>query len=164
MALVFNFNQRCVWRADVGRLLPARRTALAILCLRAARARARRAARLNWLCAYPTLTLPRARQDLAGGYMSGKLLLKLDAVAFILGHHTAEHFAFLADPANSRARTAFYATLARLLFMEDTPLRFKAFVAPLQQARPRALCLVAHYFVRRHSRAMWHKFRSAGQI
>ena len=74
-------------------------------------------------------------QDLAAGYMSGKLLLKLDAVAFILGHHTAEHFAFLADPANSRARTAFYATLARLLFMEDTPARFKAFVAPLQQAR-----------------------------
>ena len=74
-------------------------------------------------------------QDLAAGYMSGKLLLKLDAVAFILGHHTAEHFAFLADPANSRARTAFYATLARLLFMEDTPLRFKAFVAPLQQVR-----------------------------
>ena len=74
-------------------------------------------------------------QDLAAGYMSGKLLLKLDAVAFILGHHTAEHFAFLRDPGNSRARTAFYATLARLLFMEDTPARFKAFVAPLQQAR-----------------------------
>ena len=80
-------------------------------------------------------TLLHGAQDLAAGYMSGKLLLKLDAVAFILGHHTAEHFAFLRDPANSRARTAFYATLARLLFMEDTPPRFKAFVAPLQQAR-----------------------------
>jgi exportin-7 len=72
-------------------------------------------------------------QDLAAGYMSGKLLLKLDATAFILQHHTAEHFAFLDDPANSRSRTSFYCTLARLLFMEDTPAKFKSFVAPLQQ-------------------------------
>ena len=77
---------------------------------------------------------PRCRaQDLAAGYMSGKLLLKLDATGFILAHHTADHFAFLDDPASSRARTAFYATLARLLFMEDTPAKFKSFVAPLQQ-------------------------------
>jgi hypothetical protein len=74
-------------------------------------------------------------QDLAAGYMSGKLLLKLDATAFVLQHHTPEHFAFLDEPGNSRARTAFYATLARLLFMEDTPAKFKSFVAPLQQAR-----------------------------
>lgn len=65
--------------------------------------------------------------------MSGKLLLKLDATAFILQHHTAEHFAFLDDPANNRSRTSFYCTLARLLFMEDSPSKFKSFVAPLQQ-------------------------------
>jgi hypothetical protein len=29
-------------------------------------------------------------QDLATGYMSGKLLLKLEAVHFMLGHHTAQ--------------------------------------------------------------------------
>ena len=74
-------------------------------------------------------------QDLAAGYMSGKLLLKLEATAFILQHHTPEHFAFLDEAGNSRARTAFYATLSRLLFMEDTPAKFKGFVAPLQQAR-----------------------------
>lgn len=28
-------------------------------------------------------------QDLAAGYMSGKLLLKLDAIAFLLTHHTS---------------------------------------------------------------------------
>jgi hypothetical protein len=28
-------------------------------------------------------------QDLATGYMSGKLLLKLEAVHFMLGHHTS---------------------------------------------------------------------------
>ncbi|CAK0751589.1 hypothetical protein CVIRNUC_002079 [Coccomyxa viridis] len=72
-------------------------------------------------------------QDLAAGYTSGKLLLKLDFTSYILQHHTAEHFAFLDDPANSRSRTTFYFTLARLLFVEDTPAKFKAFVAPLQQ-------------------------------
>ncbi|CAL8462392.1 g1925 [Coccomyxa elongata] len=72
-------------------------------------------------------------QDLAAGYMSGKLLLKLDATAFILQHHTAEHFAFMDDPANSRSRSSFYCTLAKLLFMEDTPAKWKSFVAPLQQ-------------------------------
>ena len=73
---------------------------------------------------------------MAAGYTSGKLLLKLDFTSYILQHHTAEHFAFLDDPANSRSRTTFYFTLARLLFVEDTPAKFKAFVAPLQQVRP----------------------------
>lgn len=77
-----------------------------------------------------TLTL---FQDLASGYMSGKLLLKLESIAFLLTHHTAEYFPFLTGPANLRSRTTFYHTLARLLFMEDTPQKFKAFVAPLQQ-------------------------------
>ena len=85
----------------------------------------------------PSLSLgTRAMQDLAAGYTSGKLLLKLDFTSYILQHHTAEHFAFLDDPANSRSRTTFYFTLARLLFVEDTAAKFKAFVAPLQQARP----------------------------
>ena len=35
-------------------------------------------------------------------------------------------------PASARHRTAFYATLAKLLFMDDSPARFRAFVAPLQ--------------------------------
>ena len=71
--------------------------------------------------------------DLAAGYMSGKLLLQLDATAALLaGGGGADAFPFLADPAHARARTAFYATLARLLFMDDTPAKFRAFVAPLQ--------------------------------
>mmetsp|Transcript_24027 Transcript_24027/g.60483 ORF Transcript_24027/g.60483 Transcript_24027/m.60483 type:complete len:1061 (+) Transcript_24027:348-3530(+) len=72
-------------------------------------------------------------QDLASGYMSGKLLLKLEATGYILTHHTREHFGFLDDPANARNRTTFYYTLARLLFMEDTPSKFKAFMEPLNQ-------------------------------
>ncbi|KAL4534670.1 hypothetical protein Ndes2526A_g05549 [Nannochloris sp. 'desiccata'] len=77
-----------------------------------------------------TLTL---FQDLAAGYMSGKLLLKLEAISFLLTHHTAEYFPFLANSGNTRARTTFYLTLARLLFMEDTPGSFKAFVVPIGQ-------------------------------
>eukprot|EP00877_Chromochloris_zofingiensis_P005215 jgi/Chrzof1/14695/Cz09g12110.t1 len=77
-----------------------------------------------------TLTL---FQDLASGYMSGKLLLKLEAVAFMLAHHTSQYYTFLDCPVNSRNRTMYYSTLARLLFMEDTPQQFKTFVLPLQQ-------------------------------
>mmetsp|Transcript_25560 Transcript_25560/g.71479 ORF Transcript_25560/g.71479 Transcript_25560/m.71479 type:complete len:1067 (+) Transcript_25560:187-3387(+) len=77
-----------------------------------------------------TLTL---FQDLASGYMSGKLLLKLEATGYVLTHHTREHFAFLDDPSNSRNRTTFYYTLSRLLFMEDTPSKFKAFMDPLNK-------------------------------
>ena len=76
-------------------------------------------------------------QDLATGYMSGKLLQKLDMVAYILTHHTSESFAFLDDPANARNRTAFYNILARLLFMDESPSKFKSFVAPLQQVSRR---------------------------
>ena len=47
----------------------------------------------------------------------------------------ADYFPFLTHPANLRNRTTFYNTLARLLFMEDTPAKFKSFVAPLQQVR-----------------------------
>eukprot|EP00955_Chlamydomonas_euryale_P041110 351893-Chlamydomonas_euryale.AAC.22 len=45
-------------------------------------------------------------QDLANGYMSGKLLLKLDAIGYLLNHHTAEYYAFLDHPANTRNRCA----------------------------------------------------------
>jgi len=77
-----------------------------------------------------TLTL---FQDLAAGYMSGKLLLKLEAVTYLLSHHSTEYYPFVSHPANRRARTVYYQTLARLLFMEDPPLgKFKSFVAPLQ--------------------------------
>ena len=86
-------------------------------------------------CTTPAVPL----QDLAAGFMSGKLLLKLEAVTYLLQHHPAEHFAFLAEPGNMRARVTFYATLARLLFMDDTPAKFHSFVAPLQQVgRPAA--------------------------
>ena len=44
-----------------------------------------------------------------------------------------EHFDFLGKAANRQHRTVFYCTLARLLFMDESPQRFRSFVAPLQQ-------------------------------
>ena len=72
-------------------------------------------------------------QDLASGFMSGKLLQKLDTSTYILAHHTSDNFAFLDDPVNARNRTTFYHTLARMLFMDESASKFKSFVAPLQQ-------------------------------
>eukprot|EP00204_Picochlorum_oklahomense_P000244 CAMPEP_0118799344 /NCGR_PEP_ID=MMETSP1161-20130426/1583_1 /TAXON_ID=249345 /ORGANISM="Picochlorum oklahomensis, Strain CCMP2329" /LENGTH=1059 /DNA_ID=CAMNT_0006727019 /DNA_START=220 /DNA_END=3399 /DNA_ORIENTATION=- len=72
-------------------------------------------------------------QDLAAGYMSGKVMLKLDAVSMLLQHHTSEYFPFLSCAPNSKCRTTYYLTLGRLLFMEDTPGAFDAFVQPLGQ-------------------------------
>lgn len=69
-------------------------------------------------------------QDLAAGYMSGKLLLKIDTINFMLTNHSQEHFPFMQEYCNTRNRTTFYFTLGRLLFMEDTPGQFKAFMSP----------------------------------
>ena len=84
-----------------------------------------------------------AWQELACGYMTGKLLLKLDATQYILQNHALEDFAFMEDPANSRNRSTFYFTLARLLFQDEasSKTKFKSFIAPLQQARQPMLCL-----------------------
>ncbi|KAH7288361.1 hypothetical protein KP509_31G023600 [Ceratopteris richardii] len=70
---------------------------------------------------------------LLDSYMSGRLLLKLEAVKFILGHHTREYFPFLDDFSCSQNRTTFYFTLGRMLFMEDSPVKFKPAMEPIQQ-------------------------------
>lgn len=94
----------------------------------------------HWfLCCSDFHKLHLCAQDLASGYMSGKLLHKLEAVHFMLQHHTSDHFGFLED--HTRYRTVFYHTLSRLLFMDDTPSNFKAFVGPLQQVRSVVLVL-----------------------
>ncbi len=77
-----------------------------------------------------TLTL---FQDLAAGYMSGKLLLKRESISYLLANHAIDDFSFLKDPCNTSNRSTYYFILARLLLMEDNSLKFKAFVGPLQQ-------------------------------
>ncbi|KAF9587660.1 hypothetical protein IFM89_004492 [Coptis chinensis] len=71
--------------------------------------------------------------ELASGYMTGKLLLKLDTIKFIIGHHTREHFPFLEQHRCSRSRTTFYYTIGWLIFMEDSPVKFRSSMDPLSQ-------------------------------
>jgi exportin-7 len=71
--------------------------------------------------------------ELASGYMTGKLLLKLDTVKFIVANHTREHFPFLEEYRCSRSRTTFYYTIGWLIFMEDSPAKFKSSMDPLLQ-------------------------------
>lgn len=73
-------------------------------------------------------------RDLTSGYMSGKLLSKLDASSFILSAQNPSCYSFLQNNANARNRTMFYATLARMIFAEDSAAKFTALTAPLQQA------------------------------
>ena len=107
--------------------------------------------------------------------MTGKLLLKLDTVKFIVANHTVisalnyvflikkkqfplfiwlsmkwifilivvalsphfwfqrEHFPFLEEYRCSRSRTTFYYTIGWLIFMEDSPVKFKSSMDPLLQ-------------------------------
>ncbi|XP_078152438.1 ARM repeat superfamily protein isoform X2 [Carex rostrata] len=71
--------------------------------------------------------------ELASGYMTGKLLLKLDSIKFIIGNHSRENFPFLEEYRCSRSRTTFYYILGYLIFMEEGHVKFKAFMEPLLQ-------------------------------
>ncbi|KAI3829282.1 hypothetical protein L1987_03401 [Smallanthus sonchifolius] len=71
--------------------------------------------------------------ELASGYMTGKLLMKLETVKFIVANHTREHFPFLHEYRCSRSRTTFYYTIGWLIFMEDSPVKFKSSMDPLLQ-------------------------------
>ncbi|XP_023537152.1 exportin-7-like isoform X1 [Cucurbita pepo subsp. pepo] len=72
--------------------------------------------------------------ELASGYMTGKLLLKLDTVKFIVANHTREQFPFLEEYRCSRSRTTFYYTIGWLIFVEESPVKFKSSMEPLSQA------------------------------
>ncbi|KAK1578194.1 hypothetical protein Q3G72_028343 [Acer saccharum] len=71
--------------------------------------------------------------ELASGYMTGKLLLKLDTIKFLVANHTREHFPFLEEYRCSRSRTTFYYIIGWLIFMEDSPVKFKSSMDPLLQ-------------------------------
>lgn len=73
--------------------------------------------------------------EIASGYSSGKLLLGLETVQYLIGHHTDEEFPFLAIPANTRHRTTFHMTIARLLFttaFDESSERFEHFMEPIE--------------------------------
>uniref|UniRef100_A0A453ER94 Exportin-7/Ran-binding protein 17 TPR repeats domain-containing protein n=1 Tax=Aegilops tauschii subsp. strangulata TaxID=200361 RepID=A0A453ER94_AEGTS len=72
-------------------------------------------------------------QELASGYMTGKLLLKLESTKFIIANHSRENFPFLEEYRCVRSRTNFYYILGCLVFMEDGPVKFRSFMEPLLQ-------------------------------
>jgi hypothetical protein len=69
--------------------------------------------------------------ELVYSFASGRLLLTLPSVAGLLTAHGPAHFPFLANPSNVRFRTAFYQSLARLVFFQDDSEKFEPFMAPL---------------------------------
>ncbi|KAL5546843.1 hypothetical protein UlMin_006530 [Ulmus minor] len=71
--------------------------------------------------------------ELTSGYMTGKQLLKLDTVKFIISHHNKENFPFLEEPECFRSRTVFYHTIGLLIFAEDSLLKFRSSMDPLLQ-------------------------------
>ena len=52
------------------------------------------------------------------------------SLQYMLRHHAPSDFPFLLVPANVRLRTVFYATLCKLLFLDDSAIKFKTFVEP----------------------------------
>ncbi|GMH18647.1 hypothetical protein Nepgr_020488 [Nepenthes gracilis] len=71
--------------------------------------------------------------EMASGYMTGKLLLKLDTIQYIMLHHNREHFPFLEDYSSSHKRTTFYYTIGSLIFLEDSAIKFKSSMEPFSQ-------------------------------
>jgi hypothetical protein len=60
-------------------------------------------------------------------------LLSLHSVLELLSSLQQEDFPFLADYSCSRSRTTFYYILGSLVFMEESPVKFRTFMEPLQQ-------------------------------
>ncbi|KAL8129299.1 hypothetical protein V2J09_018454 [Rumex salicifolius] len=72
--------------------------------------------------------------EMASGYMTAKLLLKLDSIQYIILHHSREHFPFQENYDLTRSRTTFYYAISSLMFTYDNlSVTFKRFMEPLWQ-------------------------------
>ncbi|KAI4300942.1 hypothetical protein L6164_034268 [Bauhinia variegata] len=71
--------------------------------------------------------------EMASGYMTGKLLLKLDTVKHIILNQKREQFSFLENWECFCSRTTFHYVIGMLLFLEDSLLNFKSSMEPLVQ-------------------------------
>lgn len=68
---------------------------------------------------------------LSAGYGSGKFMLSLDAIQFLLRQHGDKTLPFLAVPENTRQRTYFYKTLGRLMFIGDYEQNLPIYLRPV---------------------------------
>lgn len=82
-------------------------------------------------------------KELAYSYTNAKMLLSLEVVQDILSKHTADYFDFLKPLENSRFRTTWYATLAKLICISDDPdPSFERFMSPILNNMDRLLQVV----------------------
>ncbi|KAK7278986.1 hypothetical protein RJT34_24027 [Clitoria ternatea] len=75
--------------------------------------------------------------EMTSGYMTGKLLLKLDTVKHIISNQNREQFPFIENWECFRCRTTLYYTIGMLVFLEDSPLKFKSSMEPFLQVSVR---------------------------
>ena len=68
---------------------------------------------------------------LSAGYGSGRFMLTLDSVKYLLTHHTSQYLPFLDLPENTKSRTTFYKTLTRLVFLGDYHTLLMPFMEPI---------------------------------
>lgn len=71
--------------------------------------------------------------EMTSGYMSGKLLLKLDTVKHIISNQNRDQFPFIENWECFRSRTTLYYTIGMLIFLEDSPVKFKSAMEPFLQ-------------------------------
>ncbi|CAB4068948.1 XPO7 [Lepeophtheirus salmonis] len=77
--------------------------------------------------------------ELSVGYGTVRKLVKLEEIAFLLSHHTAEHYPFLGvgvPVTEMRCRSTFYTALGRLFMVDlgEDEEKFDAFMIPLTQS------------------------------
>ena len=68
---------------------------------------------------------------LSAGYGSGQFMLSLDSVQQLLVNHGPNTLTFLTQVQNTRERTEFYKTLARLVFIGDYDTLLRPFMKPI---------------------------------
>jgi len=101
---------------------------LLLLLLRPTRPRSRRATLPLLLHSQPNSLAPPPLR-----YSSGKLLLTLDSVKYLLAHHTVDAFPSLQRIGNAKHRTTLHHTLTRLIFcaVDDMSRAFDTFIGPM---------------------------------
>lgn len=68
--------------------------------------------------------------ELSEPYYGCKLLLQLESIDFLLQNHTEDTFKFLASPSLLTLRTTYYASLTKLVLMDNIPGRLEMFLTP----------------------------------
>lgn len=70
--------------------------------------------------------------DLSTGYSTGKMLLKLDAIQFMINNHANEDMGFVQNVSNMKHRMTYYSALTKLLVTDpEAEVKFATFMEPM---------------------------------